>query len=191
MDLVMNVLLNVFEFLGIEHANQIIIFIMVMGLGLMFKLGDMARWVIGVFLLIMGISLFTAIYQLRYDARAQCIYVYDADKPVIADSDTRTLAWRDVRTMSCPALWVARNEIYYRANYCFYTATAYSYFGEKKGGCDDRAKGPTSGTSWENFTLLKRAATRKGCRIQPRTCADLGRVDSSKLVINRKPLGEQ
>ena len=38
MDLLMNLLLNVFEFLGIEHANQIIIFIMVMGLGLMLSL---------------------------------------------------------------------------------------------------------------------------------------------------------
>ncbi|MEL7544516.1 MAG: YARHG domain-containing protein [Pseudomonadota bacterium] len=187
MDLVMNILLNVFEFLGIEHANQIIIFIMVMGLGLMFKLGDMARWVIGVFLMIMGVALVTAIYQLSYDARAQCVYVYDETKPVIADSSTRKLAWSDVREYNCPSLWVARNEIYRRDNYCFYSNAAYSYFREKSGGCDDTVTGPATKLGWDNVKLLGRAATRKGCRVPPRKCSDLGRVSSSRLNITRAP----
>lgn len=187
----MNLLLNVFEFLGIEHANQIIIFIMVMGLGLMFKLGDMARWVIGVFLVIMGVSLVTAVYQLTNDARAQCVYVYDETKPVIADSSTRALKWADVREMNCPSLWVARNEIYRRHDYCFYSAAAYGYFGEKTGGCDDSVKGPASPVGWSNVKLLGRAASRKGCRVPPSRCSDLGRVSSSKLQISRGPLKGQ
>jgi len=191
MDLLMNLLLNIFEFLGIEHANQIIIFIMVMGLGLMFKLGDMARWVIGVFLTIMAVSLVTAIYQLTYDARAQCVYAYDETKPVIANSSTQALKWSDVRKMNCPSLWVARNEIYHRNKYCFYSTAAYGYFGESKGGCDDTVKGPTTTIGWDNVKLLGRAASRKGCRVPPKTCSDFGRVSSSKLIINRSPLGTE
>lgn len=191
MDLLMNLLLNVFEFLGIEHANQIIIFIMVMGLGLMFKLGDMARWVVGVFLMIMGVSLITAIYQLSYDARAQCVYVYDETKPVIADSSTRALKWKDVREINCPSLWVARNEIYHRNKYCFYSTAAYGYFGEAKGGCDDAIKGPATPIGWDNVKLLGRAASRKGCRVPPKRCSDFGRVPASKLVISRGPMKAQ
>ena len=191
MDLVMNVLLNVFEFLGIQQANQIIIFIVIMGFGLMYKLGDMAKWVVGVFLLIMGVSLATAVYQITFNARAQCVYAYDETKPVIKDSSERPLEWSEMRDLNCPSLWVARNEIFYRSGYCFFSPVGYSYFEAGGRTCNHEVEGPKSPIALKNARTLGRLERRKGCRIPPSSCRDFSRVSSSRLVVSRPPLKSQ
>ena len=184
----MNVLLNMFEFLGIQQANQIIIFIMIMAFGLMYKLGDMAKWVVGVFLVIMAIALATAIYQIIYNARAQCVFAYDETKPVIAESSERALEWSEMRNLNCPSLWVARNEIYYRSGYCFYSPAGYSYFESNGRKCSHEVEGPSSEIARKNVKILGRLERRKGCRIPPSRCRDFSRVESSKLIVSRPPL---
>lgn len=191
MDLLMNILLNVFEFLGVEHANQIIIFIMIMALGLMYQLRNMARWVVGVFLAIMVVSLSTAIYQIAYGARAQCVYAYDATKPIISDSSDREIKWDEIREMNCPTLWVARNEIYYRANYCFFSPRGYGYFETGARKCNPEIEGPQSEIANKNARVLGRLERRKGCRVPPSSCRDFSRVSASKLIITRAPLKAQ
>ena len=188
MDLLMNVLLNMFEFLGIEHANQIIILIMIMAFGMLYKLGEMSKWVVGIFMGIMAVCLTTAVYQIAFNARAQCVYAYDDTKPVIADSSTRPLGWDEIRDLNCPSLWVARNEIFYRDGYCFFTPTGYAYFeaGDRK--CRPEVEGPANELALTNARTLGRLERRKGCRVPPSRCRDFSRVNSSKLIISRPPL---
>ena len=184
----MNALLNVFEFLGIEQANQIIIVIMIMAFGLMYKLGDMAKWVVGVFLVVMIVSLGTAIYQIAFDARAQCIYAYDDTKPMFKDSSVRKLEWTEINDLNCPSLWVARNEIFHRDGYCFYTPLGYAYFESGKATCNPDQSGAKSEIANFNAKALGRLERRKGCRVPPSSCRDFSRVTSSKLVLTRGPL---
>ena len=184
----MNLMLNMFEFLGITHANQIIIFIIFMGFGIMYKMHEMARWVIGVFLVIMGISLSTAIYQITFNARAQCIYVYDETKPVIPHSSDRALEWSEMRDLNCPSLWVARNEIFYREGYCFFSPVGFSYFESGNRKCNYEVEKPSSEIAWNNTKALSRLERRKGCRVPPQTCRAFARVNSSKLIVSRPPL---
>ena len=188
MDFLMNLLLNVFEFLGVTHANQIIIFIVLMAIGIMYKIHEMARWVIGVFLVIMGVSLATAIYQIAFSARAQCVYAYDDSKPVFADSSDRALQWSEIRNLNCPSLWVARNEIFYKAGYCFFSPVGYSYFENGGRKCNHEVERPASDVAWKNIKSLHRLARRKGCRTPPTSCRDFSRVGSSKLIVSRPPL---
>ena len=191
MDLLMNALLNVFDFLGIEHANQIIIVIMIMAAGLMYKLGEMAKWVVGVFLVVMVVSLGTAIYQIVYDARAQCIYAYDDAKPIFKESSVRRLQWEEMRDLNCPTIWVARNEIYHRDGYCFYTPLGYAYFESGKNTCSPDVDAAKSEIGNQNAKSLGRLERRKGCRVPPSSCRDFSRVSSSKLVLSRGPLKAQ
>ena len=190
MDFLMNVLLNVFEFLGIEHANQIIILVMILGFGLMYKLGEMAKWVVGAFLFLMSVSLVTAIYQIAFNARAQCIYAYDDTKPIFKDSLERALQWDEVRGLNCPTLWVARNEIYYRSNYCFFSSMGYAYFesGDRK--CDPEIDAATTDIGKKNVETIAVLEKRKFCVIPPSRCRKLSRVSSSKLILTRGPLQE-
>jgi hypothetical protein len=191
MEFLMNLLLNIFEFLGIEQANQIIIFIIIMGMALIYKLGDLAKWVVGIFIAIMLVSLITAIYQIAFDARAQCVFAYDEDKPLFADSSSRLLSWAELREKNCPSLWVARNEIYHRANYCFYSPLGFAYFdnGEKK--CDPQVEGVSGDIERRNIKLISRMERRKGCRVPPASCKEFSRVPSSRLIIDRRPLADR
>jgi hypothetical protein len=191
MDLVMNGLLNIFEFLGIEHANQIIIFIMILAFGLMYKLSEMSKWIVGIFLVIMGISLATALYQIVYDARAQCIYAYDDSKPVFADSLTRKLEWEDIRKLNCPTLWVARNEIYHRSKYCFFTPRGFAYFESGQKTCDFNVSNASTPIGNANVKLISSLERRKGCRSPPSSCRAFSRVPSSRLILSRAPLKAQ
>lgn len=184
----MNVLLNVFEFLGIEHANQIIILVMIVGFGLMYKLGEMAKWVVGVFLLLMGVALSTAIYQIVFDARAQCIYAYDNREPIFPDSLQRPLQWDEIRELNCPTLWVARNEIFYRSNYCFFTSMGYAYFENADRTCNYEVDAASTDIGNQNARTLAQLSRRKGCVTPPSSCRDFSRVKSSRVVLTRGPL---
>lgn len=191
MDLVMNGLLNMFEFLGVEHANQIIIFIIILAFGLMYKIGEMSKWIIGIFLTIMGVSLVTALYQITYDARAQCIYAYDDEKPIFAQSLTRTLKWDDIRSLNCPTLWVARNEIYHRSKYCFFSPRGYAYFVSGQQSCSIKVEEASTAIGNDNIKLIGSLERRKGCRSPPASCRAFSRVPSSRLILTRAPLKAQ
>ncbi len=191
MDLIMNGLLNMFEFLGVEHANQIIIFIMIMAFGLMYKIGEMSKWIVGSFLIIMGISLATALYQITFDARAQCVYAYDDAKPVFSNSMTRKLQWDDIRELNCPTLWVARNEIYHKSNYCFFTPKGYAYFESGQKTCNFKVETASSQIGRDNIKLIGSLERRKGCRSPPSSCRAFSRVPASKLILSRPPLKAQ
>ena len=119
-----------------------------------------------------------------------CLYSYDDTKPVIADSLTRKLAWAEVRSLDCPTLWVARNELYYRSNYCFFTPIAYSYFGNDAK-CDPASEDPGTPTGIDNAKLIKRMEARKSCPQPLDSCRKLGKVAASRLVISRPTRDEQ
>jgi hypothetical protein len=188
MDFAMNGLLNVFEFLGIENANQIIILVIILAFGLMYKLGEMAKWVVGIFMLIMAVSLITALYQIAFDARAQCIYAYDDAKPVFADSLQRPLGWNEMHDLNCPTLWVARNEIFYRSGYCFFTPMGYAYFEGEDRKCNHEIDEASTVIGNQNARSLGQLERRKGCVAPPSSCRDLSRVPASKLMLTRGPL---
>jgi hypothetical protein len=190
MDFAMNILLNVFEFLGIDQANQIIIFIIIMGLVLAWQIREMSRLMITAFLVIMAGALVTAIYQIAFNAKAQCVFAYDDAKPVFADSLTRALGWNELLDKNCPTLWVARNEIYQRSGYCFFTPAGVAYFGSSDS-CNPEIDDPASEIGMSNVKLISRMERRKGCPSPPSSCKDFGRVSASKLLIGRGPLTEQ
>lgn len=64
---------------------------------------------------------------------------------------------------SCQELWVARNQIYKNAGYCFKTARAREHFGN--GGCtfDDVDAVPISDADRRYITQIKKLEAQKGC----------------------------
>lgn len=64
---------------------------------------------------------------------------------------------------SCQELWVARNQIYKSAGYCFKTTRAREFFGN--GGCtfDDVGEVPISDADRGYITQIKKLEAQKGC----------------------------
>ena len=86
--------------------------------------------------------------------------------------------------LDCPTLWVARNELYYRSNYCFFTPIGFSYFGNDAT-CDPAVERPRTEIGDENAKLILRMETRKACASPMDSCRGLGKARSSKLDLKR------
>ena len=187
LDTAVNLALNVAGFTGLNDPFQILIAVVLGTAAVLWNSSLVPKWALTAFFSIMMLASAVAIYALILGRQPTCIYQYDDSKPVIADSLTRKLTWPDVRTLDCPTLWVARNEMYYRSNYCFFSSISYSYFGNEAK-CDPGIEEPSTPIAIENAKVIARMEKRKACPSPMDSCKRLGKVAASKLVIKRETL---
>lgn len=184
LDAGVNLLLNMAGLTGLTDPHQILIAVVLASAAVLWNSTLVPRWALSAFFTLMALSTAVALYALALGRQPACIYMYDDAKPVVADSLTRKLTWAEVRNLDCPTLWVARNELYHRSNYCFFTPIAYSYFGNDAK-CDPAIEEPSSVIGADNARLISRMEKRKGCPTPLDACRKLGKVGSSRLVMDR------
>ena len=185
-----NLMLNVAGFTGLGDPFQILIAVVLGTAAVLWNSTLLPRWVMSAFFALMFLASAVAVYAIALGRQPTCIYAYDAAKPVIADSLERKLDWAEVRKLDCPSLWVARNEMYHRSNYCFFTPIGYSYFGNDAT-CDPAVEKPKSELGEENAKIIARMEARKGCPSPMDSCRKLGRVSASRLILERRTLAEE
>ena len=190
LDNVVNLALNVAGFSGLGDPHQILIAVVLGTAAVLWNSTLVPKWALGAFFSLTGLASCVAIYALALGRQPTCVYAYDAAKPVIADSLERKLTWDEVRRMDCPTLWVARNEMYVRSNYCFFTPIGYSYFGNDAT-CDPNVENPSSLTGEDNAKIIGRMEARKGCPTPMDSCKKLGKVSASRLDLKRSTLKEE
>ena len=190
LDTGVNLLLNLAGFTGLGDPHQILIAVVLGTAAVLWNSTLVPKWALGAFFSIMGLASCVAIYALALGRQPTCVYAYDPAKPVIADSLDRKLGWDEVRRLDCPTLWVARNEMYLRSKYCFFTPIGYSYFGNDAT-CDPGIEKPMTVIGEENAKIIGRLEARKGCATPMDSCKKLGKVAASKLDIKRSTLKEE
>jgi hypothetical protein len=81
----------------------------------------------------------------------------------IGCTDSEYFTKRDLRELSCQALWDVRNTIYKDNGYCFSTKKAISYFGNK--GCTTKDMGAVRLNTYERENVAQIASVEKseGC----------------------------
>ncbi len=189
LDTGVNLMLNLAGFSGLGDPHQILIAVVLGTAAVLWNSSLVPKWALGAFFSLMMLASCVAIYALALGRQPTCVYAYDASKPVVADSLTRKLTWEELRKMDCPTLWVARNELYARSNYCFFTPIGYSYFGNDAT-CDPTIENPNTPIGVENARAIGRMSARKGCAAPMDSCKKLGRVTSSKLELDRRTVKE-
>ncbi len=189
LDVLANLALNIAGFTGLTDPHQILIAVVLGTAAVLWNSTLVPRWAMTAFFAIMGLATLVAIYALVLGRQSSCIYSYDPARPVFADSLERKLAWPEVRRLDCPTLWVARNELYYRGKYCFFTPVAFSYFGNDET-CDPAIERTGTAVGDENANLIHRMERRKGCASPMDSCRRLGNVGSSRLVLSRQTTRE-
>lgn len=190
LDSSVNLILNIAGFSGLADPHQILIAVVLGTAAVLWNSTLVPRWALTAFFSLMFLASCVAVYALALGRQPTCIYAYDASKPVIPDSLERKLTWDEVRRYDCPTLWVARNEMYVRSNYCFFTPIGYSYFGNDAT-CDPAVEKPKTEIGEENAKIMARMEARKGCPSPMDSCRKLGRVAASRLDIERSTLKEQ
>jgi hypothetical protein len=189
-DSLINLALNAAGFTGLTDPHQIIIAIVIGTATVLWNSSLVPRWAMIAFFSLMGLAATIALYALLLGVRPTCIYTYDARKPVFADSATRKLGWGEVRALDCADLWVARNEVYLRANYCFVTPIAVGYF-DNDASCDPSVEEPAGEAVKDNVKLIQRVERRRGCPNPIDSCRRLGKSRASQLKLARPTIGEQ
>jgi YARHG domain len=190
LDSFVNLALNAAGFTGLNDPHQILIAVVLGTAAVLWNSTLVPKWALASFFSLMGLASCVAIYALALGRQPTCVYAYDASKPVIGDSLTRKLTWDEVRKMDCPTLWVARNEMYVRSNYCFFTPIGFSYFGNDAT-CDPNVEKPSSLIGEENAKIIGRMEARKGCPTPMDSCKKLGKVSASRLDLRRSTLKEE
>jgi YARHG domain len=190
LDTGVNLALNVAGFTGLGDPHQILIAVVLGTAAVLWNSTLLPRWVMTAFFTLMFMASAVAVYALALGRQPTCIYAYDASKPVVADSLDRKLTWPEVRKLDCPTLWVARNEMYARSNYCFFTPIGYSYFGNDAT-CDPAVEKPKTEIGEDNAKIIARMEARKGCPSPMDSCRKLSRVPSSRLDVQRRTLREE
>ena len=190
LDTAVNLALNVAGFTGLTDPLQILIAVVLGTAAVLWNSSLVPKWALSAFFSIMILASAVAVYALVLGRQPTCIYEYDEAKPVFTDTLTRKLTWAEVRNLDCPTLWVARNEMYYRSNYCFFSPISYSYFGNEAK-CDPGIEEPSTPIAVENAKVIARMEKRKGCPAPMDSCRRLGKVGSSRLVIKRPTLKEE
>ena len=190
LDTGVNLLLNLAGFTGLGDPHQILIAVVLGTAAVLWNSTLVPRWAMGAFFSLMFLASCVAVYALALGRQPTCVYAYDAAKPVIPDSLDRKLTWEEVRKLDCPTLWVARNEMFVRSNYCFFTPIGYSYF-SNDATCDPKVEKPRTEIGEENAKIIGRMEARKGCPSPMDSCKRLGRVSASKLDLKRSTLKEE
>jgi hypothetical protein len=179
LDTAVNLALNMAGFSGIGDPHQILIAVVLGTAAVLWNSSLVPKWALSAFFTIMALASAVAIYALALGRQPTCIYEYDDAKPVFGDSLTRKLAWAEVRNLDCPTLWVARNELYFRSNYCFFTPVSYSYFGNDDK-CDPEKEEVSTPVGADNARIISRMEKRKNCPSPLDSCKKLGKVTASK-----------
>ena len=190
LDTGVNLALNVAGFTGLGDPFQILIAVVLGTAAVLWNSTLLPRWVMTAFFALMFMASAVAVYALALGRQPTCIFAYDASKPVLPDSLERKLTWEEVRRLDCPALWVARNEMYFRSNYCFFTPIGYSYFGNDVT-CDPAVEKPKTEIGEDNAKIIARMEARKGCPSPMNSCMKLSNVSSTRRDIGRRTLREQ
>lgn len=76
---------------------------------------------------------------------------------------TLPAAAQNYRAYSCQDLWVARNQIYKDAGYCFKTSRAIRFFGNAGCQFDSESRVPLSRGDRAEIDRIKRIEDGKGC----------------------------
>ncbi len=187
LDSIVNLALNLAGFTGLGDPHQILIAVVLGTAAVLWNSSLVPKWALAAFFSLMGVASCVALYALALGRQPTCLYSYDAAKPVITNSLERKLTWEEVRKLDCPTLWVARNEMYVRSNYCFFTPIGYSYF-VNDATCDPAVEKPSTVIGEENAKIIGRMEARKGCPAPLDSCKKLGNVVSSKLSLSRGTL---
>ncbi len=190
LDSIVNLALNAAGFTGLNDPHQILIAVVLGTAAVLWNSTLVPKWALVAFFTLMVLASCVAIYALALGRQPTCIYNYDASKPVIADSLERKLSWDEVRKMDCSTLWVARNEMYLRSNYCFFTPLGYSYFGNDAT-CDPNVEKPFTAVGEENAKIIGRMEVRKACPAPMDSCKKLGSVVASHLDLKRSTVKEE
>jgi YARHG domain len=190
LDSVVNLALNLAGFTGLGDPHQILIAVVLGTAAVLWNSSLVPKWALAAFFSLMGVASCVALYALALGRQPTCLYSYNAAKPVIADSLERKLTWEEVRKLDCPSLWVARNEMYTRSNYCFFTPIGYSYFGNDAT-CDPSIEKPSTVIGEDNAKIIGRMEARKGCPSPMDSCKKLGKVMSSNLSLSRSTLKQE
>lgn len=190
LDTGVNLMLNIAGFTGLTDPHQILIAVVLGTAAVLWNSTLVPRWALTVFFSLMTLASAVAVYALALGRQPTCVYAYDETKPVFADSLTRKLTWPEVRNLDCPTLWVARNEMYYRGKYCFFTPIAFSYFGNDAT-CDPDIDGPQTPIGQDNATIIARMEKRKNCPAPLDSCKKLGKVSASRIELKRQTAKEE
>ncbi len=190
LDTAVNLALNIAGFSGLTDPHQILIAVVLGTAAVLWNSTLVPRWALTAFFSLMAVASTVAIYALALGRQPTCIYQYDDAKPVFADSLTRKLSWDEVRALDCPTLWVARNEMYYRSKYCFFTPISYSYF-DNGATCDPSLEDVSTPIGADNAKILARMEKRKSCPAPMDSCKRLGKVSASKMDLKRQTLKEE
>lgn len=190
LDTAVNLALNVAGFTGLADPHQILIAVVLGTAAVLWNSTLLPRWVMTAFFALMFLASAVAIYALALGRQPMCVFAYDTAKPVIPDSLERKLGWDEVRKLDCATLWVARNEMYLRSNYCFFTPIGYSYFGNDAT-CDPNIEKPATAIGEENAKIIGRMEARKGCPAPLDNCRKLAGVKSTRAVLNRSTAREE
>lgn len=185
LDAGVNMLLNIAGMTGLTSPHEIIIAVVLASAAVLWNSTLVPRWLMSVFFTLMVAAMGVALYALVLGRQPACLHVYNDQKPIIADSLDRKLTWAEVRSFDCPTLWVARNEMFYRSNYCFFTPVAFSYF-RNDGTCDPAVEEPKTHTGIDNAKLIRRMETRRNCPAPIEACGKLGGVSASRLMLGRQ-----
>lgn len=84
---------------------------------------------------------------------------------VIPHSGSRELAETEVSSLSCDALWEARNEMFHRHGYCFETPRGIEVFGRE--GCRTTSQDVLTPVERANFRVLRARELRQQCGPSP------------------------
>ena len=184
LDRLVNIMLNLAGFAGLEDPHQVLIAVVLASGAVLWNQTLVPRWALTTFFALMAVASLVAVLAIAVGVQPTCIYAYNDAKPVFKDSHERKLSWQEIRTLDCPTLWVARNEIFYRSRYCFFTPIGFSYF-DNDATCDPAVEKPDTGIGDENARIIQRMESRKACPAPINSCRKLGKVASSRLELKR------
>lgn len=190
LDTSVNLMLNLAGFTGLGDPYQILIAVVLGTAAVLWNSSLVPKWAMSAFFTLMLIASSVAVYALALGREPACVFAYDPQKPLIADGLERKLSWPDIRNFDCPTLWVARNELYYRSNYCFFTPTGHSYFANDST-CDPAVEKPSTSIGEDNAKIIQRMEARKGCPLPMNSCKKLANVSTSRLELSRQTVKEE
>lgn len=184
LDRFVNIILNLAGFAGLEDPHQVLIAVVLASGAVLWNQTLVPRWALTTFFALMGLATAVAVLAIAAGVQPTCIYAYNDTKPIFKDSHERKLSWQEIRSLDCPTLWVARNELFYRSQYCFFTPIGFSYFGNDAT-CDPAVEKPGTEIGDENARIIQRMESRKACPAPISNCRQLGKVTSSRLELKR------
>lgn len=184
LDTGVNLMLNAAGITGLGEPGQILVATILAAGAVAWNATRLPAWSLALAVLLISAAGAVAMYALLFGRQPTCLYAYESTKPVFSDTLDRRLSWQEVRPLDCASLWVARNEIYARSNYCFFTPVAHAYF-SNDATCDPAVEQASTAIGNANIALIARMEQRKGCGRRGDMCHRLDSARSSRLDLTR------